>query len=76
MRKAWITDRAKGKEIRGGYMVSLQDQIPGQDVTRQIAVEIKDSRPIRNDPPEDCHEQNVFNPWKEKLQQFHKGFIP
>jgi hypothetical protein len=53
MWKTWITDRAKRKDISGGNAMGLQDQIPGQDVTRQVSVKIKDSGPIGNDPPED-----------------------
>ena len=72
MRKTWITDRAKRKDIRGGNAMGLQNQISGQDVTRQVAVKIKDSGPIGNDPPEDRDKQNVFNPWQEIPKQSHK----
>src|SRR4029079_4760704 len=53
MRKTWITGRAERKDIRGGNVVSLLDQIPGQDVTRQVSVKIKDSGSISNNPPKD-----------------------
>jgi hypothetical protein len=72
VRKTWIACCSERKNISGENAMGLQNQLPGQDVTRQIAVKIKDPGSIGNDPPEDRDKQNVFNPWKEKTKQFHK----
>ena len=67
-----MSDCAKRKDISGGNAPGLQDQVPGQKVTRQIAVEVEDSGTAGSDPPEDRDQQDIFNAWKEKVQQSHR----
>src|SRR6266498_2850550 len=72
MRVTRIAYRAKRKNISGRNAMSLQDQIPGQDVTRQVAIEVQDFRSIRDDSPKDSNQQNVLNPREKKTRPFHK----
>jgi uncharacterized protein YPO0396 len=52
--------------------MGLQNQVSGQDVTRQVTVEIQDLRSIHKDAPKDAHQQNIFDAWEKKTKQFHK----
>ncbi len=54
MWKAGTARRAKGEDVSGGNLSGLQDQVPGQDMTRQIAIEVQDPRTIGDNPPENC----------------------
>jgi hypothetical protein len=43
VRETWTVRGAKGKDVAGGNVPGLQDQIPGQDVARQVAIEIQNA---------------------------------
>jgi hypothetical protein len=65
---------AKGEDVSRGDALGLQNQVSGQDVTRQVAVEVQDPGSTGDDSPKNCYQQNVFNSWEEKTKQFHKTY--
>lgn len=72
MGNTWIASCPKGKDISSGNAPGLQNQVSGEDMTRQIAIEIQNSGAAGRDPPEDSDEQDVLDPRQKEAKQFHQ----
>ena len=56
VRETWMARSAKGKDVSGGNAPGLQNQVSGQDMTRQVAIEIQDSGSAGNNSPKNCYQ--------------------
>jgi hypothetical protein len=71
MRDAWVTGCAEGENVGKMNFMSGANQFSDEEMTRQVAICIKEDGACRSDPPKDGGKEDVLNSGEDEADDFH-----